>query len=362
MSSITSRNLFLVPESPLDDALISNHDSNEFDQPYEENTPLPTKIVQTPQAGIAHSTSFTDFLSMEPSSYSTLFPLTFRYVLLIENYLFLYIPAERETSVMILREKIKALKLISSSPSHDDENQHQQQHQHHPFSSNSPTPSLSKDILSDYETVSNVSYNTNNSLIDDEGFQKDLKKSFVTLKNSSKKSLKHSDSINTKKKKKTATLSRRKSGYHTLNSESSNTLSTASAPDGKEEYFFAMSNIEGRQSITDIQPLLYQPADYTVSEALRSLPLPRDEALSQIDDNLVKENMTDKSKFKADHSIALSLRVLGLQNLLFLLNSLLMEEVWTFSISHHFHSRSWLWDPLVMNKIFVIFAQHSCDF
>lgn len=220
----------IVPQSPLDDALVSNHDSNDSDNALDDTSPKP---LHSPQAGLAHSASFTDFLSTEISNPSS-FPLSFRFVLLIENYLFLYVPVEGETSVMILRDKIKALKLVAP---------------------HSLTQSMSKDRLSDCETVSNVSNTTNNSLIEtrkseDEGNHFDSKRSFVSLKYSSKKSLTHSDSI---KGKKRSMLSRRKSGFHTLNSESSNTLSSAGAPDGKEEFFFALSSLEGRQSITDVQ-------------------------------------------------------------------------------------------------------------
>jgi hypothetical protein len=164
---------------------------------------------------------------------------------LIENYLFLYLPSEQETSVMVLKDKIRTMKLSS------------------PFVLRN-SRSQSKDLLSDCETI--VTNTTNNSLVDatagtaegtgagtgtDDELIKRRSAAFVSMKNSSKKLLKHSDSVRATRPR---GLSRRKSGYHTLTSTSSmNTLSSVSLPDGKEELFFAMSGVEGRQSITEIQ-------------------------------------------------------------------------------------------------------------
>lgn len=89
------------------------------------------------------------------------------------------------------------------------------------------------------------------------------------------------------------------------------------------------------------QSLIYQPADQTVSDALRSLPLPRDEAMIDLRDKDLKES-DDKLKIKVDHSIAASLRLLGLQNLLFLLTALMMEEVY-YIFPHQTHVISLFW-------------------
>lgn len=74
-----------------------------------------------------------------------------------------------------------------------------------------------------------------------------------------------------------------------------------------------------------------QPSEITVSDALAFLPLPHDEPrtnLSDFDDSDVKiDKKDDKSKSKFDHNIASALRILGFQNLLFLVNALLLEEV-----------------------------------
>jgi hypothetical protein len=233
--------------------LISNPDSNDQDHTIEDDAPLPPPHdALSPHAALTQSHSFSDLPSTDladptsASQYSKLFPLTFRYVLLIENYLFLYLPSADETSVMILKDKIKTMKLGS------------------PFS---PNQKFSKDQMSDEETVTNLTNVSNNSLviegaipIEEVNEEKvvsqviNRKNTFMTLKNSSKKlSLQSSDSGRPIKKK--STLTRRKSGlHHTLNSTSSMaTLSSTGQPDGKEELFFAMSGLDGRQTITDIQ-------------------------------------------------------------------------------------------------------------
>lgn len=66
-----------------------------------------------------------------------------------------------------------------------------------------------------------------------------------------------------------------------------------------------------------------------------SLPLPSEEEstitsslnpLSQIDLN-VDQKKDQKSKIKSDSSLSFSIKLLGFQNILFLLNTLMMEEV-----------------------------------
>lgn len=239
------------PDFPLDDALISEPDSNDYvhdhDQTIEDDAP--------PQLGLAHNPSFSDALPCEvtttphQSQYSRIFPLSFRFVLLIENYLFLYRPAEEETSVMILKDKIRTMKLTS------------------PFLQRN---SQSRDPMSDGDgetIISNATNTTINSIVEGQGLEMKIiggvefsfddelsrKTSFVSTRNSSKRFLKHSDSTKVKPRG----LSRRKSGHHTLTSTSSmNTLSSAGVPDGKEELFFALSGVDGRQTITEIQVIL----------------------------------------------------------------------------------------------------------
>jgi hypothetical protein len=246
----------VVPSPFLDETLISNPDSNDHDQTIEDDAPLPPPHdALSPSAALTQSHSFPDLSASEladsasPSSqYSKLFPLTFRYVLLIENYLFLFLPSADETSVMILKDKVKTMKLSSPYSAHQN---------------------FSKDQSSDDETATNVSHTSNNSLVIEgailieDGNENSTanqairrKKTFMTLKNSSKKlSIQSSDSGRPIKKK--GVLTRRKSGlHHTLNSTSSMaTVSSTGQPDGKEELFFAMSGLDGRQTITDIQVL-----------------------------------------------------------------------------------------------------------
>jgi hypothetical protein len=343
-SSASVPNFFSGPELPLDDTLISNPDSNDDDHDQTIEDDAPVKEILSPHhaaAGLSHSLSFSelppnDIISTTPSplqqsQYSKLYPLSFRFVLLIENYLFLYLPAEEDTSVMILKYKIRQTTRLSS-----------------------PFLQQRNSEMSDGDTIaSHVTNTTNNSSLVDGTSGNEMKiiggvefsfdndeattrtPSFVSMRNSSQKLLKHTDSAN--KAKRRGLLSRRKSGYHTLtltSTSSMNTLSSAGLPDGKEELFFALSGVDGRQTITEIQPLFFQPSDIAVSDALASLPLPRDEPLTSLNEFDLDQNSSevkvekkdDKPKSKSDHSIASSLRILGLQNLLFLVNALVMEE------------------------------------
>lgn len=184
--------------------------------------------------------------------YSKFYPSSFRFVILIENLLFLFIPAKEDTSVLILKEKFKSSKSNYLSSTY----LHQQ--------------SFSKDF-SDFETLSNATHTTNNSVtditqIDPEGIKsddqdnnenlKDMKRidskmSFLSLKSTLKKNI---DNQKPKRKKK---LPKRKNNYSTLTSTSStNTLSSTGFSDGKEDSFFALSGIIGRETITSVQVIL----------------------------------------------------------------------------------------------------------
>lgn len=119
--------------------------------------------------------------------------------------------------------------------------------------------------------MSNATHTTNNSLadvtqLDTEGIKSDdqenenlkeikridSKMSFLSLKSTLKKN------IDNRKVKRKKTVPKRKSNYQTLTSTSStNTLSSTGFSDGKEDSFFALSGIIGRETITSVQVNYY---------------------------------------------------------------------------------------------------------
>lgn len=206
---------------------------------------------------IPHSLSFSEIIITEFSQnqYSKIYPSSFRYVILIENLLFLFIPSNEDTSVLILKDKNKII--TTSNTTTATKTQYLSSTYLH-------QSSFSKD-LSDCETISNATHTTNNSLADIdhvEGIKSDdreideskemkrvdSKMSFVSLKGTLKKK---SEQNKFKRKKMPP---KRKSNYQTLTSTSStNTLSSTGFSDGKEDAFFALSGITGRETITSIQ-------------------------------------------------------------------------------------------------------------
>ena len=242
-------NLLIASESLLDDTAVSNSDYEE--EPIEVVKEVPIETSSS-TSKIPHSLSFSEIIVTEFSQnqYSKIYPPSFRYVILIENLLFLFVPAKEDTSVLILKDKYKTSKshqYFSSAYFHQQ--------------------NVSKD-LSDCESLSNATHTSNNSATDNpkggggdiEGHKSDeldfeikridSKMSFLSLKGT----LKKKSDIKLIKRKKLP--SRRKNNYQTFTSTSStNTLSSTSFSDGKEDSFFALSGIIGRETITSIQVL-----------------------------------------------------------------------------------------------------------